>query len=420
MKTAIVITVLMAIVAGGHSAAQPATAQTATAQPAAAHPATTPAMRMQNRERENQAQLERSILLLREQARLLRQQRMFPPAARPRPASQPSWLLPLLATTAAASLVAATLQPLLFRRTRTMLQATTTAVRDVDARADRDTRVVLEKFEKARTDTAERIASARDATLEQLSSLSAELGRVREELARVTGIVERGTSSPPAAGDAVRLEHQVLAEHWRQFREKEDPGNGASRDEPWERLLDELSPLVPADLLPSFDAVMTPYREHRQMLKKLAIIPHVVKGGMPLATEAAELKRARDLTQLLIAVQSADDRLHFRFQSWGTDTFLPFADLYLQSYQKAYLERREGELQKGVSLVRQILRIVSVEPVDVTLGETRFDSTRHIGRFTSNDPKFPDGVITGVVRNGFVEGGHQVIRQPEVIVNRVR
>jgi hypothetical protein len=214
----------------------------------------------------------------------------------------------------------------------------------------------------------------------------------------------------------------MLAQQWKRFREQKDLGEATSQDHAWDGLLNELTTLVPNDLRPSFDAVLTPYREHRQLVQKIGIIPKVVQGEMPLSSEAAELKRARDLAQLLMAVESQEGRvrLQFHVQSWIIDTFLPFADLYLQNYQKALLERRDTELQKGMTLVRQILRIASVEPVDVTLGETRFDSTRHIGRFTSSDPRFSDGVITGVVRNGFVEGGHQVIRQPEVIVNRVR
>lgn len=423
MKTGIAISVLLGIVAGGHSVAvQTSTAQTTTAQTTTATRTTTPAV---DREREMRLQLARSLVLLREQERLLRQQRIFAQPAPPRSASQPPWLLPLLAVSATASLVAAGLQPFLFRRKRTLYRASSAAMDDAGAKVDSGIRIVLEKFQSVGTDVAEKVDSARSATLAQLSSFSNELGHIRQELARLTTAVERNDAPmPSAAGDSVRLEHQVLAEHWKQFRDKKELSaacDSASQENPWENLLTELSALVPADLRPSFDAVLTPYWEHRHLLKKIGIIPHVVKGEMPLSSDVAELKRARDLTQLLIAVQGPDgnSRLHFRFQSWVTATFLPFADLYLQSYQKAHLERHDAELQKGVSLVRQILRIASVEPVDVTLGETRFDSTRHIGRFTSSDPRFSDGVITGVVRNGFVEG-HQVIRQPEVIVNRVR
>lgn len=437
MKIRIVISVLLAFVAGSESAVAQttSTADATTAQTTTQGSATTrkhmPAQNVTpvaDGEREKQMQLERALALLREQARLLRQQRMFPqpvPPVPPPPASQPRWLLPLLVVTVAASLIGAALQPFLFRRARTLLHASAIAVRDVEAKVDAGVRSVLEKVQGARTDLAERVGSTRDATLEQLSSLSSDLGHVRQELARLTTEIERNTAPPPSAGDSVRLEHQVLAEHWKQFRERKELSAAwevATQDNPWETLLAELAALVPADLRPSFDAVLTPFREHRQLVQKIGIVPHVVKGEMPLSSDAAELKRARDLTQLLIAVQGPDGngRLHFRFQSWVTDTFLPFADLYLQSYQKALLEQRDGELRKGMSLVRQILRAAAVEPVEVTLGETRFDSTRHIGRLTSSDPRFSDGVITGVVRNGFIEGGHQVIRQPEVIVNRVR
>jgi molecular chaperone GrpE (heat shock protein) len=42
-----------------------------------------------------------------------------------------------------------------------------------------------------------------------------------------------------------------------------------------------------------------------------------------------------------------------------------------------------------------------------------------MGRSTANNPNFADGIIVGVVRNGFIRGGREVIRQPEVIVNRL-
>src|SRR5262249_34473725 len=101
--------------------------------------------------------------------------------------------------------------------------------------------------------------------------------------------------------------------------------------------------------------------------------------------------------------------------------FLQFADLYLQRCQQARLEKRDGsELRDGLLLVRQVLHAADVEPIEVTPGETLFDSARHVGRSTTNDPRFADGVITGVIRNGFIEEGQQVIRQPEVIVNRMR
>lgn len=399
MKTCIGLSLLLAFLAGSN-ATEPAPA----APPQPAVTATTP---------DATALLQRSMVLLREQDRLLRQQRLFlqqPPP--PPPPEPPQWLLPLLIATAASSLLGAALQPLLFRWLRAALRplATSAAIEEIDSKIDFRVRLIGEKVQQAGTDIAEKIDGAGD-------RLTCDL---REGLSRLTQTIEeRATPSGATAGDSVRLEHQVLAEHWKQFRDKEKLSIAS---EAWEHLLAELTVVVPAELQPSFEAVMSPYREHRMLIQRIGIIPKVVNGEMRLPSEAAELKRARELTQLLIATQSTDGnhRLHFPFQSWATDTFLPFADLYLQSYQKAHLEGRDTDLRKGMSLVRQILRLASVEPIDVTLGETRFDSARHIGRATSSDPHVPDGVITGVIRNGFVESGHQVIRQPEVIVNRVR
>lgn len=313
----------------------------------------------------------------------------FAAVAQPKtPSPQPPWLLPLLIAATAFSVIGAALQTILYRRARAALQplATTAAVQELESKLA----LIVENVQAAHAALAEKIDAIPERTAPEATSV-----------------------------DSVRLEHQVLAEHWKQFHEKETL---ASNNEAWETLLAELTAVVPAELQPSFEAVMAPYREHRTLVQRIGIIPHVVNGEMRLASEAAELKRARELTQLLIAAQSSDGslRLHFPFERWTTDTFLPFADLYLQSYQKALFEGRDGDLRKGMAVIRQLLRIAAVEPIDVTLGETRFDSTRHIGRATSSDPQVADGVITGVIRNGFIEGGHQVIRQPEVIVNRVR
>jgi hypothetical protein len=365
------------------------------------------------------ALLERSMQLLQEQQRLIAQMAMLLPPP-PRPPELPGWLLPLVLVAAAASLLAAALQPLLYRYHRAAIARCANGLPALETKVDAGMRFVGEGIQKANTGVVAKIDAVEETAMSRLTSLFVEVGDLKERIGKVAEMLEETATTPSGGGDAVRLEHEVLAEHWKQFREKKDLDS--TQENPWENLLEELPPLVPAELRASLDAVLTPYREQRLLIQKIGIIPHVVSGRMRLASEAAELKRARDLVQLLISTQSTDgdSRLRFPFQTWVTDTFLPFADLYLQSYQKAHLEQRDGDLQKGVSLVRQILRLAAVEPIEVTLGETRFDSARHIGRSTSSDPHFPDGVITGVVRNGFVDGGRQVIRQPEVIVNRVR
>lgn len=350
------------------------------------------------------------LQLVQAQQRLLLQRSMTP-SPRPLRPAPPAWLLPLLVTACALALLSAAVQPFLHRKSS---RAWRTTLQDAEGNLAARLATLAEQIQNTNTGTVKTIDAVHDAMMERVTALFREVGDVKEHLAR---IAERPPE--PAASDAVRLEREVLAEHWKVFRDKK--GIQQTQENPWENLLNELPALVPTDLQPSLEAVLTPYREHRFLIQKIGIIPGVISGQMPLPSEAAELKRARDLTQLLVTTQNdGNGRLEFPFQEWVTDTFLPFADLYLQNYQKALLEKREGDLHKGMPLVREILRMASVEPIEVTLGETRFDSARHIGRFTSSDPHFADGVITGVVRNGFVESGRQVIRQPEVVVNRVR
>lgn len=281
-------------------------------------------------------------------------------------------------------------------------------------------------------DAAQRIGAAIDLlgdklngasilTVEQLDPIATGLGRLCEEVAGVAHLVEEmAARTAPDATTQVALEHEILAVEWKQFcanKELTVAYESAARDNGWHALLDELTNVVPSDLKPTFDTVVGPCREHRTVVQRIGFIPRIIAGKFPrLDTDAEEVRRTRDLTGLL---RCDANRLGFRFQSWVTETFLPFADLYLQRHQQAQLEKRQEELQAGATLVRQLLRMAAVEPVEVTLGETLFDSTRHIGRSTSNDPHVPDGVITGVIRNGFLEE-QQVIRQPEVIVNRNR
>ncbi len=156
-------------------------------------------------------------------------------------------------------------------------------------------------------------------------------------------------------------------------------------------LLDDLTKFVPAELKPTFDAVIAPCREHRTIVQRIGFIPRIISGTFPrLENDADEARRTRELAGLL---HCDGHRLGFRFQSWVTETFLPFADLYLQRDQQARFEKRPGELQAGAALVRQLLRVAAVEPIEVTLGETQFDSARHIGRSTTNDPLVPDGSL---------------------------
>jgi molecular chaperone GrpE (heat shock protein) len=273
----------------------------------------------------------------------------------------------------------------------------------------------------------EKFRSAELLTSAGLTPLTDRIEDVRDELVALARLVEETQATPqveppPSPGDPIALEHQVLSESWKQVRKNDELSaalDEALSDRAWTQVLDQLGNVVPGDLKPTFDAVVVPCREHRSLLQRIELIPRILNGSIArLASDAAEIRRTRELAALINSELSKV--LDFRIRTWVTDSFLPFADLYLQRCQQAQIEKRDDATAEGLSLVRNMLRVAAVEPIEVTPGETLFDSTRHVGRSTSNDPRFADGVITGVVRNGFIEGGQLVIRQPEVIVNRMR
>ena len=269
----------------------------------------------------------------------------------------------------------------------------------------------------------DKLRAANLATSKDLTPLAERFDQLRGDVAGIAESFRQFLEKPAERpGDPVALEHQILGESWKHFRKNTELSaavDEALGDRGWTNLLDQLKDIVPSDLRPSFDTAVGPCREHRSLLQRLELIPRIVDGKFArLPNDAEEIRRTRELASLLISdVAKVSD---FRFKNWVTDSFLQFADLYLQRYQQAQLEKHDVELREGLRLVRQVLNVAAVEPIDVTPGETLFDSTRHVGRSATNDPRFSDGVITGVVRNGFIEGGQQVIRQPEVIVNRMR
>lgn len=292
-------------------------------------------------------------------------------------------------------------------------------------RRKREEADAAERLDRASTTLDEKLHAANLLTAVELVPIAQGLEKLRSGMAGYTRAIEdvlaKPRDTPEVAGDPVALEREILDQSWKKFRA--DPLLSAAlddalKDRAWTELIDQLTSVVPTDLRPTYDAVIAPCRDHRTLLQQMDLIPRVVNGTLPRqGSTAAQVWFTRELASLL-APESAS-RLGFRFKSWVTDTFLPFADLYLQRCQQSDLEHGDPKLDIGADLVRRVLLIAAVEPIDVMPGETQFDSTRHIGRSTSNDPRFADGVITGVIRNGFIEG-QQVIRQPEVIVNRVR
>jgi hypothetical protein len=273
--------------------------------------------------------------------------------------------------------------------------------------------------------------SAHNSLLAMASILAdAEKRRADAERQLLTERSSATNGEPQAGGGSVQLEREVLREAWRTFLKNEELTTllaGVAKDEMWKKceplLLFQLQKYVPEDLKPTFDSVIAPARDFHNLIRKITLIPRVIDGQVPLASEAQELMRTRELAHLLVMTQSSNliaDRLTFRLRPWIADSFIGFADLYIQRYQEARIENKHAALEPGLRIVRSVLEVAEIEPVELSLGETPFDSTQHVGRSAANDPRFPEGVIVGVIRNGFIRSGQDVIRQPEVVVNRMR
>jgi hypothetical protein len=238
---------------------------------------------------------------------------------------------------------------------------------------------------------------------------------------------------PPAAPPAcIPLEREVLRETWKKFQRENKEILAAvvtaRQDEQWrqirEPLLLHLPPCVPEDLKPTFDAVMAPPREFHHLMTKLTVVERLAGDELEKLPDAQELTRLREYVNLLVILQNSHlvaDRLKFRLEPWIMDHFLGFADLFLQKVQQDAMDPQRASqdlLTPGLRIVHQVLKIADLEPVELTPGVTPFDSSRHVGRSTASDARLANGVIAGVIRNGFTRG-QRIIRQPEVIVNRL-
>lgn len=251
-----------------------------------------------------------------------------------------------------------------------------------------------------------------------------------EEAERAAGTKD---TQPIPASRLVALERDLLVESWKKLKESNKDVAGAvdrSFSEKWksvqQNLLVTLHEVVKNDeeLRSAFDLAVLPVRDFDQLAGRLSLIAQLVDGEVkPHPNETTELLRVREnahVVSTLLNTGLLAERLRFRLEKWASERFLSFADLFLQRHQQEHLKGTSGELEKGAPVVLELLGRGDLEPIDVQLGVTLFDSSQHVGRSTTSDPRMKNGVISGVIRNGFVrKSTGQVVRQPEVIVNRV-
>jgi hypothetical protein len=137
-----------------------------------------------------------------------------------------------------------------------------------------------------------------------------------------------------------------------------------------------------------------------------------------------EIDRIKEINQQMSYNLNSND-IHsikkFRPKIWIRESFVDFADSFMVTYQKQQLKNSHEHLEDAYEIIKETLKYSSLEPVDIKLGVTPFNSKVHIGRSTVSNADMPDKVIASVIRNGFYQsGGKSFYRQPEVIINKQR
>lgn len=268
--------------------------------------------------------------------------------------------------------------------------------------------------------------------------LRASLGQQETRLKRVEDAAASARQAqPPAApelswADLAAFERDCLRSSWERYQQTElRAADLAERlkdpQDPQLKLIRELLTTLPKaaardeSLKRACDLLLEPVRDFNLLFLRIKRIPELVRDAHSEESPREDVVTLRESLALLEALrnsQGSRERLVFDLKKWGREQFVGFADLFLRVYQQARFDGAGASWEDGYAVVCRVLGVAGLEPIPVELGQTRFDSSQHIGRSTVTRPGMPDGTIAGVVKNGFRQVGGQVVQQPEVIVNR--
>jgi hypothetical protein len=227
------------------------------------------------------------------------------------------------------------------------------------------------------------------------------------------------------------LELELLTAAWNMYKESpryrallEPALDEATKSKSVRDLLVALPKAVDANsrLAAPAENLLVQVREFDHLISKVSRIPKLIQGELVPPTEEKRLLMIRECSHLLSILQNTDlmsGRLGFRLAKWVREQFVGFADLFLRLYQEEKFTDTADNLEEAKSIVLAVLEVAQLEPIEINLGKTPFDSTKHIGRSTTSRPGMHDGTIASVIKNGFRQVGGVVVQQPEVIINRM-
>ena len=170
--------------------------------------------------------------------------------------------------------------------------------------------------------------------------------------------------------------------------------------------------------------VLHPVREYNRRLKLIGLAAKRAEGDFGSAKpDTQKLMLLRESQQLLSTFETTDSEsmlLDFDLERWSGDEFTEVANAFLSWYQRAKSEGRSDSLERAYRIVVDTLRLGDLEPIEIALGETFFDSKLHEGRSREYDDRYPKGTILSVIKNGFKRASTgEIVRHAEVIVNQM-
>lgn len=132
------------------------------------------------------------------------------------------------------------------------------------------------------------------------------------------------------------------------------------------------------------------------------------------------LSQIRNIQDLLALIETTDvgrEMEKFTFKRWVREEFLGFADSFFKIWA---VPENASRLRNARAIGLKTLHYAGVEPIEIELGRTQFDSKIQVARSDSCEPDKPDGAIVGIVRSGFRDlEKDRILQRPEVVVNRV-
>jgi len=235
----------------------------------------------------------------------------------------------------------------------------------------------------------------------------------------------------------IDLEQKTLIETWKRFKEKNidivEYSIKAKKSEDYSFFGYEVANKLP-ELLSSHSLLFEKTRlltseikDYYSRINSIYYINDTINENNYIKTvedkdlikEIFKIRRFNQLINELYKVEEAQKIYDFRPINWIREKFIDYSDYFIIEFQKAEVEGNQSLLIKPYEIICKTLSKANIEPVEISLWKTQFNSSIHIARSTVKEYKKPNGVIASVIRNGFKYKGGNYYRQPEVIVNKL-